>query len=151
MSSTDKIVMDKEQIKAMLPHRYPFLLIDQVDVLEPNKVIIASKLLTPEEPVFEGHFPGNPVYPGVYYIESIAQTGAVLLFKSYPETNGCLGLLTGVEEARFRKPCKPGDLLKFEVSIEKRRGLFFWFVGKAFIGDDVVAEAKISVALLKQK
>jgi 3-hydroxyacyl-[acyl-carrier-protein] dehydratase len=145
--NTDNIIMGIEKIKSFIPQRSPLLLIDSVHELIANEKIVASKLLTPEEPVFAGHFPGNPIYPGVYYIESIAQTGAVLLFASNPAFVGGLGLLAGVDEARFRKPCKPGDRVCFEVVLDKKRGMFFWLKGKAFVGDDLAAEVRISVAL----
>jgi 3-hydroxyacyl-[acyl-carrier-protein] dehydratase len=148
MSVLDTIVMDTEEIKKFIPHREPFLLIDSVHELNDHKNIIASKLLLPEAPIFAGHFPGNPVYPGVYYIESIAQAGAILLFKSYPDHLNSLGLLSSVESARFRKPCKPGDRVCFDVAIEKHRGLFFWIKGKAFVNNDTIAEVKLSVALI---
>ena len=151
MSIMEKVIMDVEKIKTIIPHRHPFLLIDTVHELVVNERIVASKFLSPDEPIFEGHFPGNPIYPGVYYIESIAQTGAVLLFTSNLETIGSLGLLSGIEEARFRKPCKPGDKVRFEVTLEKKRGWFFWLKGKAFIGDDIAAETKISVALIPKQ
>lgn len=143
----EKVIMDLEKIKTLIPQRDPLLLIDSVHELIENKKIIASKYLSPDEPVFAGHFPGNPIYPGVYYIESIAQTAAILLFQSNPETIGRMGLLTGVEEARFRRPCRPGERVKFEVTIEKTRNMFFWLKGKAFVGDELAAEAKLSVAL----
>lgn len=147
MTITDKVILNTEKIKTFIPHRDPFLLIDEVHEMVLNEKIIASKLLTAEQPIFAGHFPGNPIYPGVYYIESIAQAGAILLFNSNLETVGSLGLLSGIEEARFRKPCKPGDRVVYEVCIEKQRKPFFWLKGKAFIGNDLAAEAKISVAL----
>lgn len=151
MSVLETIVMDIEKIKTIIPHRDPFLLIDTVHELVLHEKIVTSKTLSQNEPIFQGHFPGNPIYPGVYYIESIAQSGAVLLFTSNLETIGSLGLLSGIEEARFRKPCKPGDKIKFEVTLEKKRGWFFWLKGKAFIGDDIAAETKISVALIPKQ
>jgi len=144
----DKIIMDVEKIKTLIPQRFPLLLIDTVHEIIENEKILASKLLSADEPVFAGHFPGNPIYPGVYYIESIAQAGAVLLFSSNPSTIGMTGLLAGVEQVRFRRPCKPGDRVKFEVILEKKRGMFFWLKGKAFVGDEIAAEVKFSVALL---
>jgi 3-hydroxyacyl-[acyl-carrier-protein] dehydratase len=151
MLSIDKIIMDVEKIKEVIPHRDPFLLLDSVHELISGKSIIASKMLLPTQPIFEGHFPGNPIYPGVYYIESIAQAGALLLYITNPETIGSLGLLSGIEETRFRKPCKPGDRVVYEVILEKKRGMFFWLKGKAYIGDEIAAEAKISVALIPKQ
>ncbi|MES2614579.1 MAG: hypothetical protein V4591_04095, partial [Bdellovibrionota bacterium] len=83
----------------------------------------------------------------VYYLESIAQTAAVLLFTSNPSTIGRLGLFTGIDEARFRRPCVPGDRVIFEVELEKSRGMFFWLKGKAYVGNEIAAETKLSVAL----
>lgn len=149
-----KIIMDKEQIKSCIPHRPPFLLIDQIHDLVHWQRIVSSKLLTDQDPIFAGHFPGNPIYPGVYYVEAIAQTAAVLIFKgpvdsSSHSTDGYLGVLTSIQEAKFRKPCKPGDLVCYEVILEKSRGLFFWLKGKAFVNNELAAEASISVAFTK--
>jgi 3-hydroxyacyl-[acyl-carrier-protein] dehydratase len=148
MAITDNVIMDVEKIKSLIPHRHPFLLIDSVHEIVKGEKIIASKFLSIEEPVFAGHFPGNPIYPGVYYIESIAQAGAILLFESKPEITGSLGMLSGIEESRFRRPCKPGERVHYEVSLEKSRAMFFWIKGKAFVGNELVAEAKISVAII---
>lgn len=152
MVETKTVVMDTDQIKKLIPHRHPLLLIEQVHHITPQN-IVASKRLTAQEPVFEGHFPGNPIYPGVYYIEAIAQAGAVLIY-SQPEAkkyieDGYLGVLTSVQEAKFRKPCVPGDLVCYEVTLEKSRGLFFWLKGKVIVNDEVAAEASLSVALTK--
>lgn len=149
MSATqsNQVLMNSEQIKELLPHRYPFLLIDTVHEVQDGNTIIASRQLPNDEPVFQGHFPGNPIYPGVYYIESIAQAGAILMFHTCPEFKGRLGMLSGVEDARFRRPCVPGEKVRFEVSLEKRRAMFFWLKGKAFVGETLVAEASISIAM----
>lgn len=144
------ILMDVEKIKTVIPHRFPLLLIESVHELIHDQKIVASYRIKQNEPVFEGHFPQNPIYPGVYYIESIAQAGAILIFESRKKRgifDPAIGFLSTVEKARFRKICRPGDLLVFEVSLEKSRGAFFWLQGKVLLETDVVAEAHLSVAL----
>lgn len=144
------VLMDVEKIKTVIPHRSPLLLIETVHELIYDQKIIASYHIKQNEPVFDGHFPQNPIYPGVYYIESIAQAGAILMFESRKKRgifDPAIGFLSTVEKARFRKICGPGDRLVFEVSLEKSRGPFFWLQGKVFVEADVVAEANVSVAL----
>lgn len=147
---TSKIFMDVETIKTVIPHRDPLLLIENVHEIIYEEKIIASKVLKKDEPVFAGHFPEKPVYPGVYYIEAIAQAGAVLLFESRKRRgifDEAMGFLSSVEKAKFRKICGPGDKLVFEVYLIKARGPFFWLEGKVFSGTEIAAEASISVAL----
>lgn len=151
MFNTDNILMDKEKIKSLLPHREPFLLLDAVHEFESGVRIVASRQLTSNEPVFTGHFPGNPIYPGVYYVESIAQAGALLIFESGLRSKSELGVLTTVEGARFRRACRPGDQICYEVTLEKMRGPFTWVKGKAFVGNELVAEAQVSVAITKKE
>jgi 3-hydroxyacyl-[acyl-carrier-protein] dehydratase len=150
----NKVAMNLEEIKKCLPHRDPLLLIDAIHELNLDENITASKLLTNDEPVFKGHFPGNPIYPGVYYIEAIAQSGAILSFLTR-EKNGLtedrLGLLTSVDETRFRRPGKPGDRIRYVVSIEKMRGPFIWLKGTAYIDDEIAVECKISIAIAPKK
>lgn len=153
MIDTNTILMNTEQIKERIPHRDPFLLIENVHEIVLGEKVTASKRLTEHEPVFAGHFPGNPIYPGVYYVEAIAQTGAILIFsnadaKKYVD-EGYFGVLASIQEAKFRRPCKPGDLLCYEVTLEKSRGLYFWLKGKAFVNNELASEARISVALIK--
>ncbi|WP_397600496.1 3-hydroxyacyl-ACP dehydratase FabZ [Silvanigrella sp.] len=150
----DKIIMNTEEIKKCLPHRDPLLLIDSVHDLKLGESIITSKLLTKDDPVFRGHFPENPVYPGVYYIEGIAQTGAILAFLTRTEkgiTEEKLGFLSSVDEARFRRPGSPNDKIRYEVAIEKMRGPFVWMKGKAYINDEIAAECKLSIAIAPKK
>lgn len=150
----NKIVMNTEEIKKCLPHRDPLLLIDTVHELNLGESIITSKLLTTDEPVFRGHFPENPIYPGVYYIEGIAQSGAILSFLTRNDkgiVEDKLGFLSSVDEARFRKPGTSGDRIRYEVTIEKMRGPFVWLKGKAYINDEIAAECKLSVAIAPKK
>ncbi len=145
------VIFDVETIKTLIPHRYPLLLVENVHELDPQKRILASYRLKETEPVFEGHFPGTPVYPGVYFIESIAQAGAILVFETRKHRgllNRPLGFLSTVEKARFRKTAGPNDLLMFDVELIKdRKSIFFWLHGKVFVGDTLIAEASLSVAL----
>ncbi len=109
MSTRTNVLMDEHKIKELLPHRYPLLLIDSVHEFEELKRVVASKFISEDYPVFEGHFPNNPIYPGVYFIESMAQTGALLLLKNDKNNaNDVVGLLSSVESARFRKPIRLG-------------------------------------------
>ncbi len=139
--------MDINEIQSIIPHRYPMLLIDRVLELEPLKKIVAIKNVTMNEQVFEGHFPGAPVYPGVFIIEAMAQAGAVLLFREVPDRENKLLYFTGIEEAKFRKPVLPGDQLRLEVSVIKYKMGFAKLRAEAFVDGQLVTEAVISSAL----
>jgi 3-hydroxyacyl-[acyl-carrier-protein] dehydratase len=142
-----KIVLSNEQVKEYLPHRYPFLLVDEVPEVIVGKSIRAIKHIAQQEPVFQGHFPENPIYPGVYIIEGIAQAGAILTFLSRLDLgleDVRFAMLTGVNDVRFRKAVLPGDLLEYHVELLKQRNLFAWLKGVAKVGHEIVAEMKIS-------
>lgn len=139
--------MDINEIQAIIPHRYPMLLIDRVIELEPLKRIVALKNISMSDPVFQGHFPGAPVFPGVYIIEAMAQTGAVLLFREVPDRENKLLYFTGIDEARFRKPVVPGDQLRLELTVLKYKLGFAKLRGEAFVDGQLVAEANITSAL----
>jgi 3-hydroxyacyl-[acyl-carrier-protein] dehydratase len=142
------VVLNEEQIKEMIPHRDPLLLLDTVHTVESKKRIVASKLLSAQMPIFEGHFPGNPIYPGVYYIESIAQAGALLFFLDNTTLARQLqGVMASVESARFRRPSRPGDRVYYDVHIERQRLPFVWVKGSAYVGNDMVAEASLCIAV----
>ena len=136
--------MDILEIQSLLPHRYPFLLIDRVVELEPLKRIVALKNVTMNEPFFQGHFPGAPVMPGVLIIEAMAQAGAVLLFREVPDRENKLMYFAAIEEARFRKPVIPGDQLRLEVSVLKYRKGYGKLEAKAYVDGNVVCEAIIT-------
>jgi beta-hydroxyacyl-ACP dehydratase FabZ len=144
--------MDQKAIEYYLPHRFPFLLIDAVHELHGLERIVASRKLTGDEPIFAGHFPNNPVYPGVYLIESVAQTGGILTLK-LSEAVGItplpLGFLSSVESCRFRRPCRPGDELIFDVTLTKTRSPFFWLTGKVTVNGEEAATISLTVAMLK--
>ncbi len=135
-------MIDIKEIQSILPHRYPFLLVDRVLEIEPNVRITAIKNVTMNEPFFVGHFPGNPVMPGVLIIEAMAQAGGVLAFKSGMQGRNVYFLT--IEKAKFRKPVTPGDQLRLEVKITHRRGPVWKFSGEAYVGDKLAAEAEFS-------
>jgi len=139
--------MDINEIQTIIPHRYPFLLIDRILEIEPFKRIVAIKNVTINEPFFQGHFPGTPVLPGVIIIEAMAQAGAVLLFREVKDRENKLLYFTSIEEARFRKPVVPGDQLRLEVSVIKHKMGFAKLRGEARVDGQLVTEAVISSAL----
>ncbi len=140
-------MMDIQGILDILPHRYPFLLVDRVLEIGPDR-IVALKNVTFNEPHFTGHFPGVPVMPGVLIIEAMAQAGGVLMFREIPDRHDKLILFTGIDNCRFRHPVIPGDQLVFEVTVSKRRQRYAVLHGVARVGDRVVAEADLSSALV---
>lgn len=138
--------MEISEILEVLPHRYPFLLVDRVAEVEPGKRAVGIKNVTINEPFFQGHFPGHPVMPGVLIIEAMAQVGAVALL-SAPENRGKLGLFTGIDGARFRRQVVPGDQLRLEVEMTKVRGPVGKGQARAWVGEQLAAEAELMFAL----
>jgi len=133
--------IDHAEILRRLPHRYPFLMIDRAEDYRPSQSIVGIKNVTFNEPFFPGHFPGDPVMPGVMVIEAIAQTGAVLMGKSLQiDPKGKIILFMSVDNARFRLPVRPGDQLRMRVEVTRARGDIFKFHGRAMLGDRVAAE-----------
>jgi 3-hydroxyacyl-[acyl-carrier-protein] dehydratase len=141
-------MIDINEIMQLMPHSYPFLLVDRILEFEPAKRIVGIKNVTYNEPYFTGHFPQRPIMPGVLIIEALAQTGGVLAFKSFPDKKG-LVFFTGIDDARFRKPVIPGDQVKLVLEVIKHRREIWVFEGKAYVENEVVAEARI-MAMLKQ-
>ena len=141
--------IDIHQIREILPHRYPFLLIDRVVSLTPGERLTAVKIVTANEPFFEGHFPDRPVMPGVLIIESMAQTAGCLVVATLgPGAEGKLVYFMTIENARFRKPVTPGDQLIIAVEKLRSRGNVFKFSGKAHVNDGLVAEASFSAMIV---
>ena len=144
----DSTVMDITQIQRILPHRYPFLLIDRVISLTPRKRLVALKNVSANEPHFAGHFPGYPIMPGVLIIEAIAQAGGTLVLSEVPDRDDKLVVFTGIERARFRKPVVPGDQLRIEVEVLAWRATAVRMQGMAYVGDKLACEAVVSCALV---
>ena len=127
-------VMEQAEIQSLLPHRYPFLLVDRVQELDLDRRIVGIKNVTINEPFFQGHFPGRPVMPGVLILEAMSQVGAILALKSM-----------------FRKPVVPGDRLRFEIDVVKKRTPFWKMQGKAFVEEDLVCEAEVTAMVTEEK
>jgi 3-hydroxyacyl-[acyl-carrier-protein] dehydratase len=140
--------MDINEIQSIIPHRYPFLLIDRIVEIEPLKRIVAIKNVTINEPFFQGHFPGAPVLPGVIIIEAMAQAGAVLLFREVPDRTSKLLYFTSIEEAKFRKPVGPGDQMRIEVSVIKYKMGYAKLRAEARVEGQLVTEAVIASVLV---
>lgn len=138
------------QIMRIIPHRYPFLLIDRVLELEHGKRVVAIKNVTANEPQFTGHFPGRPIMPGVLMVEAMAQAGAVAVL-SLRENRGKLALFAGIDECRFRRTVLPGDTLRIEVNVEKLARLFGRARVTASVGDEVAVEAALSFIIPKDQ
>jgi 3-hydroxyacyl-[acyl-carrier-protein] dehydratase len=140
------IAIDINQILKLLPHRYPFLLVDRVLELEPRKSITALKNVTMNEPFFQGHFPDFPVMPGVLIIEALAQTAALLTFSEVREENA-IYYFAGIDGARFKRPVLPGDQLIMTAKLERERAGIYKFQVQAMVDGELAAEANITCAV----
>jgi 3-hydroxyacyl-[acyl-carrier-protein] dehydratase len=143
--------LDIYEILKILPHRYPFLLIDRVTEIVRTKRIVAVKNVSVNEPYFVGHFPAGPIMPGVLVVEAMAQAGGVLLLTEFPDREHKLLLFTAIERAKFRRPVVPGDQLRIEVDVLVWRGNAGRMQGKAYIDGKVACEAVISCRLLDRR
>ena len=143
-----KTMLDINDIQRILPHRYPFLLIDRVIEMTPKERIVAIKNVTINEPFFQGHFPNMPIMPGVLIVGAIAQTGGALLLTEVANRDEMLMVFTGIERAKFRRPVVPGDQLRIEVEVKAWRMTAVRMEGKAFVGDKRVAEATVTCQLV---
>ena len=148
---TDGYLLDVNAIKKIMPHRYPFLLVDRIIDLVPGKKVTGIKNVTVNEPFFQGHFPDRPIMPGVLLLEAMAQVGGILMLDSEVQTGNKLIFFTSINKAKFRKPVEPGDQLRFELEIIKRRGVFCSMAGKGYVRDDVVVEAELSAAIMDRE
>ena len=139
----EKQTMEIGEIMALLPHRYPFLLIDRVVEMTRKERIVAIKNVTVNEPHFQGHFPDYPIMPGVLMVEAIAQTGGALLLKEIPDRDEKLMVFTGIEEAKFKRPVVPGDQLRITVTVLNWRSRAVKMKGEITVDGKVVCEATV--------
>src|SRR4030043_1365440 len=145
-------MVEIKEIMNILPHAYPFLLVDRIIEIDPGKRVVGIKNVTYNEPFFPGHFPDRPIMPGVLIVEAMAQTAGVLVFKSTPEEErGKPVYFLGIDNARFRKPVVPGDQLRLELEITKHRQSIWGFKGKALVDGKKVAEAELLAMLGEEK
>jgi beta-hydroxyacyl-ACP dehydratase FabZ len=135
-----------EEIMKLLPHRYPFLLVDRIIECDDEKRIVGIKNVTMNEPFFQGHFPGEPIMPGVLQLEAMAQTAGVLLNRASGNPDA-IPFFMGIDGARFRRVVKPGDQLRIEIDITKARSRMARFKGRIFVGDELASEAEMMCML----
>ena len=151
-------ILGAEDIKQIIPHRYPFLMVDRIENLNVGQSCTAYKNVSNNEWFFQGHFPQYPVFPGVLIIEAMAQSAGVLAFKTLIDENvtepgkSDFVYFTSIENAKFRKPVVPGDVIRMEITIEQRHGNKFWrFAGKAYVEDTLVSEAEFKAMIPESK
>ena len=145
------VVFDINAIQRILPHRYPFLLVDKIIHLDLDKKVIGVKSVTVNEPFFQGHFPGNPIMPGVLIIESMAQTGGILLLNSFPNPEEKLVLFMQINNAKFRRPVVPGDELILEIEMTNKKSKVVAMSGKAYVNNNLVAEADFMAGIVDRE
>lgn len=146
------MIMDVMEIQEILPHRYPFLLVDRVTKIEKSHTLSAYKNVSISENVFQGHFPGHPIYPGVMILEGMAQAGGILAFKSMDmskeEVAQKVVYFMSIDKAKFRSPVKPGDQLEYRITVIKNKGAIWILKGEAFVDDKIVSEAELKAMIV---
>jgi 3-hydroxyacyl-[acyl-carrier-protein] dehydratase len=145
------MILDTTAIQKILPHRYPFLLVDSILEMERLKRIVGIKNVTIHEDFFVGHFPGQPVMPGVLIVESLAQTGGVLLLQEVPDRDSKLLYFVAIDDARFRRPVVPGEQLRLEVNVLSWRGNFCKLAGRATVDGELAAEATLMCKMVDRE
>ena len=147
------MTLDVMQIQEILPHRYPFLLVDRVTEIVKNESLVGYKNVSISEPVFEGHFPGHPIYPGVMILEGMAQAGGILAFKSMDdlseeEVKNKVVYFMSIDKAKFRNPVRPGDKLEYRVSVIKHKGAIWMLKGEAYVDGVLASEAELKAMIV---
>jgi len=145
------MTFDIQEIMGILPHRYPFLLIDKVVEFEPEKRLVAIKSVTINEPFFQGHFPGYPIMPGVLVVEAMAQAGGIIMTAAMPDRDKKLVVFSGIERAKFRRPVVPGDQLRIEVEVLAFRSRAGRIQGNAFVDGKLACEATLTCQVVPRE
>ncbi len=146
------MIMDVVEIQEIIPHRYPFLLVDRITEVTKNEGLVGYKNVSISEPVFQGHFPGHPIYPGVMILEGMAQAGGILAFQSMEMTKeeaaNKVVYFMSIDKAKFRAPVKPGDKLEYHISVIKNKGAIWMLKGEAFVDGKLVSEAELKAMIV---
>ena len=146
------MIMDVVEIQEIIPHRYPFLLVDRITEVIKNENLIGYKNVSISEPVFQGHFPGHPIYPGVMILEGMAQAGGILAFQSMEMTKeeaaNKVVYFMSIDKAKFRAPVKPGDKLEYHINVIKNKGAIWVLKGEAFVDGKLVSEAELKAMIV---
>jgi len=147
------MIMDVMEIQKIIPHRYPFLLLDRVTDIKENVSLIGFKNVTIGDNIFQGHFPGHPIYPGVMILEGMAQAGGILAFKSMgdmteEEAANKVVYFMSIDKAKFRNPVKPGDRLEYRISVIKNKGSIWMLECKAYVDDAMVSQAELKAMIV---
>ena len=146
------MIMDVIEIQEIIPHRYPFLLVDRITDIVKNETLIGFKNVSISENVFQGHFPGHPIYPGVMILEGMAQAGGILAFQSMDMTKEEAAqkvvYFMSIDKAKFRAPVRPGDKLEYRISVIKQKGAIWMLKGEAFVDDKMVSEAELKAMIV---
>ena len=146
------MIMDVVEIQEIIPHRYPFLLVDRITDIVKNETLIGYKNVSISENVFQGHFPGHPIYPGVMILEGMAQAGGILAFQSMDMTKEEAAqkvvYFMSIDKAKFRAPVKPGDKLEYRINVIKQKGSIWMLKGEAFVDDKMVSEAELKAMIV---
>ncbi len=149
LDSVDVGEIDIQEITRRIPHRAPFLYVDRAEAYRAGESLVGIKCVTANEPFFAGHFPGNPVMPGVLIVEALAQTGGLLMSKSWDvDPEGKIILFMSIDNCRFRHPVRPGDVLRLEVQVQRTRGDVVKFKGRGMVGDKLAAECEFAAMLV---
>ena len=144
-------MLEMREILAILPHRYPFLLVDRIIEIETNTRAVGLKNVSVNEPFFMGHFPDIPIMPGVLIVEGMAQVGAALLLSSIPDRKGKLIYFTGIDKCRFRRPVVPGDQIRYELKVLRLKAAVCRMWGEAYVDGQLAAEAEILSAMVDRE
>ena len=146
------MIMDVMEIQEIIPHRYPFLLVDRITEVIKNESLKGFKNVSISENIFQGHFPGHPIYPGVMILEGMAQAGGILAFQSMDMTKEEAAekvvYFMSIDKAKFRAPVKPGDKLEYRISVMKQKGAIWMLKGEAFVDDKMVSEAELKAMIV---
>jgi 3-hydroxyacyl-[acyl-carrier-protein] dehydratase len=147
-ANTELSSIDIDRILQLLPHRYPFLMIDRIIEVDSDNSAIGIKNISVNEPIFQGHFPGNPVFPGVLIIEGMAQTAGAIAIAADKTSGRHIVYMVTVDKCKFRKPARPGDVIEYHIRKIRRRSAMGWYEARAMVGTTLIAEAEVGAMVM---